>query len=132
MRAGARVAAPRFSPAVLARLREPRCAGRWPSGTARVRTGESGAEEQGILVRMQLRSDGSGRAEEARFQAFGCPAAIACASWIAEWAAGKPFAELGQLRARQLAAELELAPGDTATAEIALEALRRALSATGG
>jgi NifU-like protein involved in Fe-S cluster formation len=114
---------------VLARLREPRCAGGWPPGTPAVRSGQAGAEERGVLIRLQLRGAPDRPLEEARFQAFGCPVAIACASWLAEWAAGKSPAALAQLSADALHSALELPAGDAATAELALQALRSALRA---
>jgi NifU-like protein involved in Fe-S cluster formation len=121
------VAAERFSAAVLAHLREPRLGGRWPPQTPGVCSGESGAEDQGIWIRLQLRTDAARRVEEARFQAFGCPVAIACASWLAEWAQGKPLAALGSASGPQLCAALELTPDQQPTAELALAALRDAL-----
>ena len=121
------MAAERFSPAVLAHLRQPRLGGRWPAEQPGVRTGEAGAEEQGIWIRLQLRTGASAQVEEARFQAFGCPVAIACASWLAERAQGAPLAALGSTSAQELCAALELTPDQAPTAELALGALRAAL-----
>jgi NifU-like protein involved in Fe-S cluster formation len=122
------VAAPRYSAAVLQRLREPRGAGLWPDGTPAVRTGEAGAEERGILIRLQLRGPADQPAQEARFQAFGCPLAIACASWLTEWTPGQPPAACAALRAEALCEALGIPPGEASAAELALAALRAALA----
>jgi hypothetical protein len=128
---------------VLVRVRDARGAGRWPPGAAEVSTGQAGSAEGGILIRLHVlraprpvergAADGPGASQvhEARFQAFGCPVAIACASWLAEWACGKSFAELGSLSGEVICRALELQPGDASTADLALTALRGALAQHG-
>ena len=75
------------------------CATRSASACCRtapdVGTGEAGTLDEGTVVRIQVRVDGD-RIAEARFKVFGCSAAIASASLVAEWLEGAPIAEAGR------------------------------------
>ena len=71
-----------YSAEVLRRVRELQRAGSIEG--AHVGTGEVGTLDEGTVVRMQVRLDGNTVAE-ARYRVFGCSAAIASASLVAEW-----------------------------------------------
>jgi NifU-like protein involved in Fe-S cluster formation len=115
-----------YGPAVLARLRDPRFAGRLPRGEPGVGTGEAGDGERGELVRIQLRVERDGRIARACFQAFGCPATIAAASLAAEWAHGRSLAEAQRLEPEWLAVPLELGAERRRSAVLAADALAAA------
>jgi NifU-like protein involved in Fe-S cluster formation len=115
-----------YSAAVLARLREPRFAGRLPRGEPAIGTGEAGDGDRGELVRIQLRVEPGGRIAEACFQAFGCPATIAAASLAAECAQGRPLAEALRLGPERLAVALELGGERRRSAVLAADALAAA------
>ncbi len=72
-----------YSAAVLDRVRNPRRVGSLPREARDVGTGESGSVDEGTVARIQIRV-ADGRVVEARFKVFGCSAAIASASLVAE------------------------------------------------
>jgi nitrogen fixation NifU-like protein len=75
---------------------------------------------------IQVRDD---KIIDARFRAFGCVAAIACASFVAEWVRGRSLAEADALTAEELMEALGgLPPGKEHGASLAIEALRNALT----
>jgi nitrogen fixation NifU-like protein len=75
----------RYSPEVLARVREPKLVGALPANEPDVGTGVAGRLEEGTLARVSIRVDpGTRMIREARFKVFGCTAAIASASLVAE------------------------------------------------
>lgn len=72
-------------------------------------TGEVGTLDDGTVVRIQVRAVGD-RIAEARFKVFGCSAAIASASLVAEWLEGASMEEATQLTAERVVQQLDLAP----------------------
>ena len=122
-----------YSPAVLGHFRRPRRAGSLSAEGAepdRIATGEAGDADEGRLVRIQLRvGQGPDRMiADARFKAFGCPATIACGSWVCDYVAGLPCAEAARLQGSGIERGLDLAPRHGAAAALVLSALRQALS----
>ncbi|MFN8111447.1 MAG: tRNA 2-thiouridine(34) synthase MnmA [Thermoleophilia bacterium] len=91
-----------YSPQVVRHLAAPVGAGEMPHPDA---VGESGAEACGDVVRIQLRVRG-GRIREARFLAFGCPAATAAASAACARLAGATLDEALRVSARMLDEDL--------------------------
>ena len=108
-------------------LQEPRGAGSWPPGSPGVATGEAGDEDDGRLIRLQLRRGGDGGIAEARFKAFGCAATLASASYLAGRLTGLPLAAARAIRVEDVVRELELPEERRRAPELALQALRRAL-----
>jgi len=91
-----------------------------------VGTGEVGTLDEGTVVRIQVRADGD-RIAEARFKVFGCSAAIASASLVAEWLEGAAIDEARQVTAERVVQQLDLAPERVYTARMAVEAGMKAL-----
>ena len=91
-----------------------------------VGTGEVGTLDEGTVVRIQVRRAGD-RIAEARFKVFGCSAAIASASLVTEWLEGALVAEAPQVTAERVVQELNLSPDRHHTAEMVVEAARRAV-----
>ena len=60
-----------------------------------------GTLDDGTVVRIQVRADGD-RIVEARFQVFGCSAAIASASLVAEWFEGAAMDEARRVTAERV------------------------------
>lgn len=59
--------------------------------------------------RLQLQARVSGtRIEDARFQAYGCPTAIAVGAWLAERAIGRSLDELAAIGAAEIQQALEI------------------------
>jgi NifU-like protein involved in Fe-S cluster formation len=114
----------RYSEEVLNRVRHPQRAGSIDG--PHVGTGEVGTLDEGTVVRIQVRRSGD-RIAEARFKVFGCSAAIASASLVAEWLEGTPIDEAAQVTAERVVQHLELVPERHHVAAMAVEAARRAV-----
>ena len=114
----------RYSEAVLNRVREPKRVGSLDGD--HVGTGEVGRLDEGTVVRIQVRKSGD-RIAEARFKVFGCSAAIASASLVAEWLEGAPMAEASRLTAERVVQKLDLAPERAHVARMAIEAAQLAV-----
>lgn len=116
--------AARYSAAVVGRVREMARVGAWADGPD-VGTGEAGSLAEGTFVRVQVREDamGGGRLE-AVYKVFGCSAAIASASLVAEW-----IEQERPLRAEDVMAALELPAARAHAARMAVEAAEKAVNA---
>lgn len=114
----------RYSEEVLNRVRDPKRVGSLAG--AHVGTGEVGTLDEGTVVRIQVRKSGD-RIAEARFKVFGCSAAIASASLVAEWLEDAPMAEASRLTAERVVQTLDLAPEREHVARMAVEAAHLAL-----
>ena len=117
-----------YSKEVLEHFRSPRGAGRLPEGEPGTICGEARDVEGGQRVRLHLQIGSSERIERARFQAFGCPIAIAAASATVARLEGASISEALELRADELARELALTPEQARLAELPLRALRDGLA----
>ena len=115
----------RYSEEVLSRVREPKRVGVIAEGSE-VGTGVSGTLESGTVTRIQVRVSGE-RVVEARFKVFGCSAAIASASLVAELFEGATKAEALELTPEHVVQKLQLAPEREYTARMAVEAAQMAL-----
>ncbi|HEX6653808.1 MAG TPA: tRNA 2-thiouridine(34) synthase MnmA [Thermoleophilaceae bacterium] len=92
-------------------------------------TGAAGGAPCGDLVRIAVRVEDD-RITEAGFDADGCGALTAAASAIVESIEGQPFLDACRLNADNVADELGgLSPGKRHAAELAADALHRALGA---
>lgn len=111
-------------------FRAPRGAGVFDD-MAGVRRGEAGSVHHGAVVRLDLKCGAEGRISEARFKAWGCAGTIACASLVAEWAAGRTLDEARTLDVRALAAPLELPPERLYAPLVVEDALRAAAGGEG-
>ena len=117
----------RYSPEVVRRVRELERVGVLPPGVD-VGSGVSGTLEEGTVTRLDVRVDGD-RVIEARFKVFGCSAAIASASLVAEWLEGATLREARALTAERVAETLQLAHEREHVARRAVEAAQQALVA---
>jgi NifU-like protein involved in Fe-S cluster formation len=86
-----------------------------------VGTGEIGTLDEGTVMRIQVRREGD-RITEARFKVFGCSAAIASASLVAEWLEGAAMDEAGAVTAERVVQKLGLAAERHHVARMAVEA----------
>jgi len=117
-----------YSAEVLAHFRCPRGAGRLPDGAPGTVSGDARDADGGQRVRLHLQVGADQRIARARFQAFGCPIAIAVASAAVARLEGASIAEALCLRADELARELALSPEQAHLAELPLQALRDGLA----
>jgi tRNA-specific 2-thiouridylase len=91
-------------------------------------TGAAGGAPCGDLVRIAVRIEGD-RVTEAGFDADGCGALTAAASALVECIEGRSFLSACRLNAGAIAEELRLSPPKRHAAELAADALQRALGA---
>lgn len=111
------------------RYRDPRYVGSLPKDDPHVGTGMAGSPERGDMTRIQIRVDPArGLVGDARFKAFGCGAAIACASLAAEWVHGRSLDEALAIRAVELGRALDLPADKRHCATLALEAVAAAVA----
>lgn len=93
--------------------------------------GVAGEPGEGPYVRIRLRARGE-CVEQASYETFGCPAAIACGSLVARLAEGRTFRELLRLEPEDLVMMLGGLPdGKEHCPRLAVTALRRAMDASG-
>jgi NifU-like protein involved in Fe-S cluster formation len=109
----------KYSDEVLRRVRDPQRAGSLDGDD--VGTGEIGTLDEGTVMRIQVRREGD-RIAEARFKVFGCSAAIASASLVAEWLEGVALDEARTLTPERVVRELGLAEEREYVARMAVEA----------
>jgi NifU-like protein involved in Fe-S cluster formation len=114
----------RYSNEVLARVRELARAGVLDGEG--VGTGEAGTLDEGTVVRIQVRVSGR-RIAAARFKVFGCSAAIASASLVAEWLDGAAIDEVEALTPERVVQALSLAPERHHVAALAVAAAKQAV-----
>ena len=109
----------KYSDEVLRRVRQPQRAGALDG--EHVGTGEVGTLDEGTVVRIQVRTSGD-RIAEARFKVFGCSAAIASASLVAEWLEGAAIEEASSITPERVMQMLQLVPEREHVARMAVEA----------
>ena len=78
------------------------------------------------MVRIQVRKDGD-RIAEARFKVFGCSAAIASASLVAEWLEGSTVEEASRITPERIVQTLSLPAEREYVARMATDAAREAM-----
>lgn len=119
-----------YSDEVLRRVREPQRVGALPDGPD-VGSGVSGTLDEGTVTRIDIRVNGN-LIVEARFKVFGCSAAIASASLVAEWLEGASLEDAKSVTAERVVEALQLADEREHVAQRAVEAAQRALTAAEG
>lgn len=119
-----------YSPQLLDHFRNPRHAGELPDATV---VAEAANPVCGDVIKLWLRIE-QGRVIAASFKAAGCAPAIACGSWLAErLAGGEAMAVLSAITADEIESGVGGLPAASRhAAELALDALRKAVSTLGG
>lgn len=117
-----------YSEAVRERCREPRRAGAWPDGDRAVGSGSAGSLDEGTWTRLQVRVGADGRIDDTRFKVFGCSAAIASASFVADALVGATLDDGAALSSADVADALELPDDKRAMAALATAAARGAVT----
>jgi nitrogen fixation NifU-like protein len=108
------------------RCRDPRRAGGWPDGADHVGTGAIGSLDAGVWTRLQVHG-ADGVIDDARFRVFGCSAAVASASFVADALVGATPAAARALDACAVAEALALPAEKQAMAAMAIDAARAAV-----
>ena len=92
-----------------------------------VGTGMVGAPACGDVMRLQIKVNGQGIIEDAKFKTYGCGSAIASSSLVTEWVKGKTLDEAMTIRNSQIAEELELPPVKIHCSVLAEDAIKAAI-----
>ncbi|MGC4044728.1 MAG: iron-sulfur cluster assembly scaffold protein [Armatimonas sp.] len=115
-----------YSAVVQEHFHQPRRVGPLAGAT---HTGTAGVVGEGPYLVLWLRVDESHRIQEAAYQTFGCPAAIASGSMLAELVEGKSVSEALLLSEESIVESLGGLPeGKDHCPRLAVHALKKALS----
>ena len=93
-----------------------------------VGTGLVGAPACGDVMKLQIKVNGDGIIEDAKFKTFGCGSAIASSSLITEWVKGKTLDEAEEIRNTHIARHLSLPPVKIHCSVLAEDAIKAAIS----
>jgi nitrogen fixation NifU-like protein len=116
-----------YSDKLIDHYENPRNVGSFEADDGNVGTGMVGAPACGDVMRLQIKVDGEGRIEEARFKTYGCGSAIASSSLVTEWVKGKTLNEALEIKNSAIAEELALPPVKIHCSVLAESAIRAAV-----
>jgi nitrogen fixation NifU-like protein len=116
-----------YSEKVIDHYENPRNVGSFAKDEAGIGTGMVGAPACGDVMKLQIKVNGQGIIEDAKFKTYGCGSAIASSSLVTEWVKGKTLDEAGQIRNTQIAEELALPPVKIHCSILAEDAIKAAI-----
>jgi nitrogen fixation NifU-like protein len=117
-----------YSEKVVDHYENPRNVGSFDRSDASVGTGMVGAPACGDVMKLQIRVNGEGIIEDARFKTYGCGSAIASSSLVTEWVKGKTLDQAMQIRNTQIVEELALPPVKIHCSILAEDAIKAAIA----
>ena len=117
-----------YSEKVLDHYNNPRNVGSFDSADSEVGTGMVGAPACGDVMRLQIKVNGDGVIEDARFKTYGCGSAIASSSLLTEWVKGKTLDQAAEIKNSQIAEELALPPVKVHCSVLAEDAIKSAIN----
>ena len=117
-----------YSDKVLDHYENPRNVGSFDKDDGSVGTGMVGAPACGDVMKLQIKVNGSGVIEDAKFKTYGCGSAIASSSLLTEWVKGKTLDEAGAIKNSQIAEELALPPVKVHCSVLAEDAIKAAIA----
>ena len=117
-----------YSEKVLDHYENPRNVGKMDAKDLDVGTGMVGAPACGDVMRLQIKVNGKGVIEDAKFKTYGCGSAIASSSLLTEWVKGKTLEEAQQIKNSQIAEELALPPVKVHCSVLAEDAIKAAVT----
>jgi nitrogen fixation NifU-like protein len=117
-----------YSQKLIDHYENPRNVGTLDKNDPEVGTGLVGAPACGDVMKLQIRVNGEGIIEDARFKTFGCGSAIASSSLVTEWVKGKTVEQALQIKNTDVAQELALPPVKVHCSVLAEDAIRAAIS----
>jgi nitrogen fixation NifU-like protein len=116
-----------YSDKVLDHYEHPRNVGSFDKGDPRIGTGMVGAPACGDVMKLQIKVNGEGVIDDARFKTYGCGSAIASSSLLTEWVKGKTLEEAGEIKNAAIAEELALPPVKLHCSVLAEDAIKAAI-----
>lgn len=117
-----------YSDKVIDHYENPRNVGAFTDDDQSVGTGMVGAPACGDVMRLQLKVNGEGVIEDARFKTYGCGSAIASSSLVTEWVKGKTLDEASEIKNTKIAEELALPPVKIHCSILAEDAIKAAIA----
>ena len=117
-----------YNEKVIDHYENPRNVGLLDKASAEVGTGLVGAPACGDVMKMQIKVNGDGVIEDAKFKTFGCGSAIASSSLVTEWGKGKTLDEAGTIKNTQIAEHLALPPVKIHCSVLAEDAIKAAIA----
>jgi nitrogen fixation NifU-like protein len=118
-----------YPEAVREHYQRPRNVGALDKNDSNVGTGQVGAVERGVLIRLQVRlNPESDVIEDTRFRTFGCGWAIASCSRATEWMKGKTAEAALANTVKIVIQEMSLPPEKEYCAALVAEALAEAIT----
>ena len=112
---------------VLDHYENPRNVGSMHKDDATVGTGMVGAPACGDVMKLQIKVNGDGIIEDAKFKTYGCGSAIASSSLLTEWVRGKSLSEAQEIKNSDIAEELALPPVKIHCSVLAEDAIKAAI-----
>lgn len=116
-----------YSEKLIDHYENPRNVGTLDKDADDVGTGMVGAPACGDVMRLQIKVNGVGVIEDAKFKTYGCGSAIASSSLVSEWVKGKTLDEASQLTNAAIAEELALPPVKIHCSILAEDAIKAAI-----
>ena len=117
-----------YSDKVLDHYENPRNVGKLDDKDSNVGSGSVGAAACGDVMRLQIKVDGKGIIEDAKFKTYGCGSAIASSSLLTEWLKGRSLEEATEIRNKDIADELGLPPVKIHCSVLAEDAIQAAIA----
>ncbi len=117
-----------YSDKLIDHYENPRNVGSLDKNDPEVGTGLVGAPACGDVMKLQIRVNGEGVIEDAKFKTFGCGSAIASSSLVTEWVKGKTVSQALEIKNTDVAQELNLPPVKVHCSVLAEDAIRAAIS----
>ncbi len=116
-----------YSKELLDHYENPKNVGSMDKDSSEVGTGLVGAPACGDVMKLQIKVDGNGVIEDAKFKTFGCGSAIASSSLITEWVKGKNLEEAHSIKNTEIANHLALPPVKIHCSILAEDAIKAAI-----
>jgi nitrogen fixation NifU-like protein len=116
-----------YSEKVLDHYEHPRNVGGFDKADTEVGTGMVGAPACGDVMKLQIKVNGDGVIEDAKFKTYGCGSAIASSSLVTEWVKGKTLDEALSIKNTDIAEELALPPVKIHCSVLAEDAIKAAV-----
>ena len=117
-----------YSNKVIDHYENPRNVGSLDKNDPSVGTGLVGAPACGDVMKLQIRVNGDGVIEDAKFKTFGCGSAIASSSLATEWIKGMTVDQAMGIKNTQIVEELNLPPVKIHCSVLAEDAIKSAIA----
>jgi nitrogen fixation NifU-like protein len=117
-----------YSEKVIEHYENPRNVGSLDKNDPQVGTGLVGAPACGDVMKLQIRVNGDGVIEDAKFKTFGCGSAIASSSLATEWIKGMTVDQAMGIKNTQIVEELNLPPVKIHCSVLAEDAIKSAIA----